>query len=129
VAAVSDEYDSETLIDKLRALGQDDNATEKIKEQVASIVEELGGTFDGLVSLKIKPPEKDTYCYPGEIDLVNEAMKAKKRPASRDSRRRLIQREPGPILSPVKKTNQSSDLRQDHQGTTFTPNNSKRSLI
>ncbi|MEZ3145495.1 TM1802 family CRISPR-associated protein [Halobaculum sp. MBLA0143] len=78
VSRTAEESDDETVIDQLRALGGDDAAVERVRETVEERVETIGGSFEGLVSLKIKTEPKGLFRYPGEIPIVNEAMVAKK---------------------------------------------------
>ena len=73
------ESDDQGIVNALAQLGSDDAVIETVTEAVERAVSDLGGTFDGLVSLKIKPPKGNQFLYPGQIPILNEAMVGKKR--------------------------------------------------
>lgn len=73
------ESDDQGIVNALAQLGSDDAVTETVTEAVERAVSDLGGTFDGLVSLKIKSPKGNQFLYPGQIPILNEAMVGKKR--------------------------------------------------
>jgi hypothetical protein len=76
--AIPDDTDETSIIDHLAELGADEDAMEQVEDSVKKRVEDIGGTFEGLVSLRIRLKQDGSYRYPGEIDLVNEGMVAKK---------------------------------------------------
>jgi hypothetical protein len=78
VAAAAADIDRETIIDQLRALGENDAVISRVEQEVADRVEGIGGRFEGLVSLRIRTEPDGPYQYPGELDIVNEGMALKK---------------------------------------------------
>lgn len=76
--AIPDDAGETNIIDQLAELGANEQAMEQVETSVKERVEDIGGTFEGLVSLRIKLKPDVPYRYPGEIDLINEGMVAKK---------------------------------------------------
>lgn len=76
--AIPDDADGTNIIDRLAELGANEDAMKQVKTRVKDRIKDIGGTFDGLVSLRIKLESDGQYRYPGEIDLINDGMVAKK---------------------------------------------------
>jgi len=76
VATVADDHDDGWILDSLRQVGEDADLMETIQsEVVAAARDTFGDTVNGVLSVRLKLPETDGYVYPGEIEVLNEAMR------------------------------------------------------
>ncbi len=75
VADVADEHEDGWILDCLQAVGEDDGLLETIESDVVSVIREtFGDEFSGVLSVRLKLTDTDGYVYPGEVEVLNEAM-------------------------------------------------------
>jgi len=75
VKEVAEEHDDGWILDALRQAGEDDELMGKIEEHAEDTAREaFGDEVNAVFSVRMKLPNSDRYVYPGEIDVVNEAM-------------------------------------------------------
>lgn len=75
VADVATDHDDGWILEELRALGGDREVMDTIEDDVvAAIRESFGEKFNGVLSVRLKLPSTDSYVYPGEVEVMNEAM-------------------------------------------------------
>jgi len=75
VKDVADRHDDGWILDSLRELGQDPEIMETLEDEVASAIKSsFGDEFSGVLSVRLKFPGTEGYIYPGEVEVVNEAM-------------------------------------------------------
>lgn len=75
VADVAGDHDDGWILDGLRVVGEDDDLMDTIDDNVVdSLRETFGDEFSGILSVRLKLPDTDGYVYPGEVEVLNEAM-------------------------------------------------------
>lgn len=75
VADVADDHDDGWILDALREIGEDSDLMNAIDETVVDALQEsFGDEFNGVLSVRVKLPDTDEYVYPGEVEVLNEAM-------------------------------------------------------
>ena len=75
VADVSEDHDDGWILDALREVGEDDDLMGTIEDDVVDAIREtFGDEFNGVLSVRLKLPSTDGYVYPGEVEVLNEAM-------------------------------------------------------
>jgi len=76
VADVADEHEDGWILKALRDVGDKEELMETIGEKVmVAIQEAFGDEFSGILSVRLKLPDVDRYVYPGEVEVLNEAMR------------------------------------------------------
>jgi hypothetical protein len=66
------------VIEALATLGDDADAMDRLTESFLSLVEGEDEEIDALITVAVKLPGADDYCFPGEVDVLNEVMRVKK---------------------------------------------------
>jgi hypothetical protein len=75
VADVADSHDDGWILKALKEVGEDEGLISTIENGVVdSIRESFGDEFNGVLSVRLKLPGTDGYVYPGEVEVLNEAM-------------------------------------------------------
>ena len=75
VADVADDHDDGSVLRGLRAVGEDSDLMDTIADGVGDALREsFGDEFNGVLSVRLKLPGSDRYIYPGEVEVLNEAM-------------------------------------------------------
>ena len=75
VSDVAEEHDDGWILDALKTVGEDDELMETIENEVVDAIHEsFGEEFNGVFSVRLKLPNTDGYVYPGEVEVINEAM-------------------------------------------------------
>ena len=72
ISEVAENHQDGWVIDALAQLGEDEEVLNTIEKEVKR---KISGTATSLLSVQIKLNDNDGYQYPGEIDVLNEAMK------------------------------------------------------
>jgi len=75
VAEVAQQHNDGWIIDSLAQLGDREDALNILRD---SVEEELGGKRTSLITLRIKKSENSDYEWPGEITVLNDAMRVQK---------------------------------------------------
>jgi CRISPR-associated protein Cas8b/Csh1 subtype I-B len=75
VTEVVQQHNEGWIIDSLAELGEREDALDTLRK---SIEEELGEKRTALITVKIKQSEDSEYKWPGEMPVLNEAMRAQK---------------------------------------------------
>jgi hypothetical protein len=76
VKKVAEEHDEGWILESLRQVGEDEELMGTIEERAANAARgSFGEEVNGVFSVRVKLPETDGYAYPGEIGVVNEAMR------------------------------------------------------
>lgn len=75
VTATATDHEDGWIVDALAQLGDDETVLDRIREGVKQA---LGGSTTALLSLQIKVDPDGDYRWPGEVDVFNEAMRARK---------------------------------------------------
>jgi hypothetical protein len=66
------------ILDGLAALGNDQDAMERLADSLLAQVESEDESLDALITIRTRLPGEDRYKYPGEISVLNDVMQAKK---------------------------------------------------
>lgn len=75
VREIADSHDDGWILDALLEVGNDAEILQTIEELAPDAAREaFGEEVSGVFSARVKLPGSDRYAYPGEIDVVNEAM-------------------------------------------------------
>jgi hypothetical protein len=75
VRDVAEEHDEGWILDALKTVGEDDDMIETIENHVVNAIREsFGEEFNGVLSVRLKLPDKEQYVYPGEVEVINDAM-------------------------------------------------------
>jgi hypothetical protein len=75
VADVAGDHDDGWILESLKQLGEDDGLMNTIDDSVEDAIREtFGDEFSGVLSVRLKLPATDEYVYPGEVEVLNEAM-------------------------------------------------------
>jgi len=75
VADVADDHNDGWILDALRKIGEDTDLMDTIEETVVDALQaSFGDEFNGVLSVRLKLPDTDEYVYPGEVEVLNEAM-------------------------------------------------------
>ena len=75
VADVAEDHDDGWILEGLREVGEDGDLMDTIEDgAVDALRETFGEEFSGVLSVRLKLPGTDGYVYPGEVDVLNEAM-------------------------------------------------------
>jgi hypothetical protein len=75
VQEVADQRDDGWILEALQSIGKDEEILAAIKEQAESAARDVfGDELSGVISARLKISESGEYVYPGEIDVINEAM-------------------------------------------------------
>lgn len=75
VAEVAQQYDGGWIINSLAQLGEQEDVLKTLRN---SVEDELGGKRTCLITVKIKKSKNSDYEWPGEITVLNDAMRAQK---------------------------------------------------
>jgi CRISPR-associated protein Cas8b/Csh1 subtype I-B len=75
VAEVAQQHDDGWIIDSLAQLGEKEDVLKTLRNSVEN---DLGGKRTCLITVKIKKRENSHYEWPGEIRVLNDAMRAQK---------------------------------------------------
>lgn len=76
VQEVADNHQDGWILKALEEIGESDELTSELETQVASAIEDsFGEQFNGVMSVRLKLPDTNGYVYPGEVDILNEAMR------------------------------------------------------
>jgi len=70
--------DSVAILDGIAALGADEAVMDDLAEAFLEQVENEDEELDALITVAVRTPGADEYRLPGEIDALNEVMRAKK---------------------------------------------------
>lgn len=75
VADVAADHDDGWILEGIREVGADDELMETIEITAADAIREaFGDEFSGVLTVRLKLPNTDGYVYPGEVEVLNEAM-------------------------------------------------------
>jgi hypothetical protein len=75
VADVAGDHDDGWILKGLRDVGEDEDLMDTIENEVVDAIREtFGDEFNGVLSVRLKLPGTDGYVYPGEVEVLNEAM-------------------------------------------------------
>ncbi|EMA56841.1 TM1802 family CRISPR-associated protein [Halococcus thailandensis] len=75
VADVAAEHDDGWILDDLRAIGENSDLMGTLESDVVDSIRDTFGTeFSGVLSVRLKLPDTESYVYPGEVEVLNEAM-------------------------------------------------------
>ncbi|ELK54309.1 hypothetical protein D320_10736 [Haloferax sp. BAB-2207] len=75
VTDVAGNHDDGWILEDLRAVGEDGDLMDTIEDSVVDFLREtFGDEFNGVLSVRLKLPDTDGYVYPGEVEVLNEAM-------------------------------------------------------
>ena len=75
VADVAGDHDEGWILEDLKKVGEDGDLMDPIKDKVVDAIREtFGDEFSGVLSVRLKLPGTDGYVYPGEVEVLNEAM-------------------------------------------------------
>jgi hypothetical protein len=76
VADVAEDHDDGWILDDLREVGENSDLMDTIEDGVINAIREtFGDEFSGVLSVRLKLPDADGYVYPGEVEVLNEAMR------------------------------------------------------
>jgi CRISPR-associated protein Cas8b/Csh1 subtype I-B len=75
VTEVARQHSDGWIIESLAELGEQDSALNTLRENIEN---ELGQNRTALITVRIKTTEDSAYKWPGEIPVLNEAMRAQK---------------------------------------------------
>lgn len=75
VTEVADSHEDGQIVRGLAAVGENENNLGRIRERVRS---ELGGPTTALVTVQVRTEPDASYRWPGEVEVFNEAMRARK---------------------------------------------------
>jgi len=75
VADVAENHDDGWILEDLREVGKNSDLMDTIEDGVINAIREtFGDEFSGVLSVRLKLPDADGYIYPGEVEVLNEAM-------------------------------------------------------
>jgi len=75
VADVAENHDDGWILEDLREVGENSDLMDTIEDGVINAIREtFGDEFSGVLSVRLKLPDADGYIYPGEVEVLNEAM-------------------------------------------------------
>ncbi|QRY21728.1 CRISPR-associated protein Csh1 (plasmid) [Halobacterium sp. GSL-19] len=75
VADVAEDHDDGWILEGLREVGEDSDLMDTIEENVTDFLQEtFGDEFNGVLSVRLKLPGTGGYIYPGEVEVLNDAM-------------------------------------------------------
>ena len=75
VTDVAEDHDDGWILEGLREVGENDDLMDTIEHEVVDAIREtFGDEFSGVLSVRLKLPGTDEYVYPGEVEVLNEAM-------------------------------------------------------
>ncbi|WP_135664030.1 TM1802 family CRISPR-associated protein [Halorhabdus rudnickae] len=75
VADVADDHGDGWILEELKKVGEDGHLMDIIEDEVVDAVREtFGDEINGVLSARLKLPDTDGYVYPGEVEVLNEAM-------------------------------------------------------
>lgn len=75
VADVAGDHDDGWILEDLKEVGEDGDLMDTIEDEVVDVIcETFGDEFNGVLSVRLKLPGTDGYVYPGEVEVLNEAM-------------------------------------------------------
>ncbi|MEE6209520.1 TM1802 family CRISPR-associated protein [Salarchaeum sp. III] len=66
------------ILDALAALGDDDDAMDRLADAFLNQVESEDTEIDALITVKVRLPGEDEYKFPGEVGVLNDVMREKK---------------------------------------------------
>ncbi len=76
VSKIAETHDDGWILDSLKEVGESDDLTESLEDNVVDAIEEtFGDEFNGVISVRLKLPGSDEYVYPGQVEVLNEAMR------------------------------------------------------
>lgn len=75
VADVAEGHEDGWILESLRSIGENSEIMNRIENNVVDAIHDsFGEEFNGVLSVRIKLPESSGYVYPGEVEVLNEAM-------------------------------------------------------
>jgi hypothetical protein len=75
VAEVAAEHDDGWILEGLQQIGENEQLMATIENEVVTAIRDsFGSEFNGVLSVRLKLPDRDGYAYPGEVEVLNEAM-------------------------------------------------------
>ncbi|GAA0284356.1 TM1802 family CRISPR-associated protein [Halobacterium noricense] len=75
VADVAGDHDDGWILEGLREAGEDGDLMNTLESEVVDAIREtFGDEFNAVLSVRLKLPGTDGYTYPGEVEVLNEAM-------------------------------------------------------
>jgi hypothetical protein len=76
VADVAGDHDDGWILEGLRDVGEDGELMASIEDGVVDAIRKsFGDEFSGVLSVRLNLPGTDGYVYPGEVEVLNEAMR------------------------------------------------------
>ncbi|MBX0322922.1 type I-B CRISPR-associated protein Cas8b/Csh1 [Halomicroarcula sp. F13] len=75
VTKVAQQHDEGCIIDSLAQIGERDDVLDTLRNRIE---DDLGGKRTSLITVKIKEDEESDYKWPGEVPVLNDAMRAQK---------------------------------------------------
>ena len=75
VTDVADNHPDGWVLEDLAEMGNNNDLTDQLADADDFVRRIFGDKFSGVVSLKLNLPDTDGYVYPGEIDVMNEAIR------------------------------------------------------
>lgn len=76
VTDVAASHDDGWILDALRELGEDSDLMDTVENSVVDALRDsFGDEFNGVLSVRLKLPGSEKYVYPGEVEVLNEAMR------------------------------------------------------
>lgn len=75
VQSVATDHEDGWILNLLAALGEDQDELDKIEEAMNSLI---GGPTTALLTVRVKLEPGSKFLWPGELDIFNEAMRARK---------------------------------------------------
>lgn len=75
VREIASDHEDGWILEALEEIGASPELTDKLEDEVVDAIEgAFGDQFNGVLSVRLKLPDTDEYIYPGEVDVLNEAM-------------------------------------------------------
>jgi len=76
VVDVAEEHDDGWILEQLKQFGENEAAMEQLKNETENAVQDaFGNELNGVLSVRLKLPGSEEYRYPGEVEVINEAMR------------------------------------------------------
>ena len=75
VKDVAKKHEDGWILKSLREVGDDEELMQAIREEAVNVAKDtFGDEVDVIFSVRLRVPGSNRYAYPGEIDVINEAM-------------------------------------------------------
>lgn len=75
VQSVATDHEDGWILNSLAALGEDQAELDKIEE---ALISQIGGATTALLTVRVKLEPEGEFLWPGEVEIYNEAMRARK---------------------------------------------------